>query len=571
MGISTPPNDLEMNFVAMGSETALAEMVTELYAARQPFLAYIYTLDVNFGRVDAETGELQQFEKLVYPRNPDQSANDPCFEDKKCQFAVAPIMKLANPLLAERFPEAYDFSNLFQMTTSQVNLLVSKYLTINDDAANSAMSSTEKWLHAACEWMKDDKSTSTWNTGAWEVPITRYDCVEGCGFQSANTDLESTAANEGVGGECNYYSGECECSVPELFADTHCRESCPGLSEPFLNDTSGEWQFAFCSGHGVCNVKTRQCACDEGYGDDGCGTKYTEYTYTVLTAIVVAFSSLLAMVGIACIIWLRMSAEYKTVKALSINMTTIMTIGLIMLICSNIAGAVPVTPASCIAWQWLFGLGGVLAIMSPLLKAYRVSRVFHGGKMLRAVKITDAMLMSSLIKAAVLEIVLCVAYSVAHEVFGGTHIYYNHEELRSEIKCNDNQITAYLSMGSYAYFFVILCTLTYYSWGTRRALSVFKESTCAYLSSFLSLLCTLITFTFYMATDDPAFRVAVQAFAIIIVISTVLVLFYAQRIYVFYTEPEQRNFTDARGAASHVSQGSSSHSSVMKPGPNANA
>merc|ERR1712154_385555 len=262
-----------------------------------------------------------------------------------------------------------------------------------------------------------------------------------------------------------------------------------------------------------------------------------------------------------------------TVKALSVNMTTLMTVGIVSIVCSNIALSVEVSSASCIAWQWLFGMGGVLAIMAPLLKAYRVSRVFHGGKMLRAVKITDAMLMSNLIKAGVLEVILCIAYTVAHELYGGTHIYYNHEELRSEIKCNDSTITTYLSMGSYAYFFVVLCILTYYSRGTRRALSVFKESTCAYFSSFLSLLCTLITFVFYMATDDPAFRVAVQAFAIIIVISTVLVLFYAQRIYVFYSEPEQRNVTDARGAASHVSQGSSSksHSSVMKPGPNANA
>jgi len=74
-----------------------------------------------------------------------------------------------------------------------------------------------------------------------------------------------------------------------------------------------------------------------------------------------------------------------------------------------------------------------------------------------------------------------------------------------------------------------------------------------------------------MATDDPAFRVAVQAFAIIIVISCVLVLFYAQRIYQFYQQPQNRNVTDARGASSHVSQKSSSASSVMKPGPNANA
>merc|ERR1711971_1203012 len=238
-----------------------------------------------------------------------------------------------------------------------------------------------------------------------------------------------------------------------------------------------------------------------------------------------------AIVCVLCIFWLRYNKQYKTVKALSIDMTTIMTVGLLMIVCSNIALTQKMTSASCIAWQWLFGLGGILAILSPLLKAYRVSRVFHGGKMLRAVKITEKMLMAMLIKGAVLEMVLCTAYSVSHEVFGGTHIYYNHDELRSEIKCNDSTITAYLSMGSYAYFFVVLCILTYYSWGTRRALSVFKESTCAYFSSFLSLLCTLITFVFYMATDDPAFRVAVQSFAIIIVISCVLVLFYAQRIY----------------------------------------
>merc|ERR1719486_595509 len=556
--IATPPNALDMNFVATGSEASLAALVTELYAARQPLLAYIYTLDVNFGRVDAATGELQQFEKLVYPRNPDQSANDPCFEAKECQFAVAPIMKLANPRLAERFPEAYDFFNLFQMTTSQVNLLVSKYLTISDDARYDGNSSTEKWLHAACDWMKDEKSAATWDTGAWEVAIERKDCLFGCDI-------------DGVGGACNYYSGECECAHAELFADTHCTESCPGLLGPTLNESSGAWDFQFCSGRGVCNVKTRQCACDEGYGDAGCGTKYAAYTYTVLMAVVVAFSALLALAGAACIVWLRLSAEYKTVKALSINMTTIMTLGLIALVCSNIAVAVPVTAASCIAWQWLFGLGGVLAIMSPLLKAYRVSRVFHGGKMLRAVKITDNMLMATLIKAAVAEAAVCVGYSFAHQWFGGTETYYNHLELRTEERCNANAVTGYLSLASYAFFFCILITLTYYSWGTRRALSVFKESTCAYFSSFLSLLCTLITAVFYMATEDPAFRVAVQAFAIIIVISCVLVLFYAQRIYQFYQQPQNRNVTDARGASSHVSQKSSSASSVMKPGPNANA
>jgi len=169
--VSTAPNNLEMNFVATGSESSLAAMVQELYAARQPFIAYMYTLDVNFGREDAATGELQQFEKLAYPSYSEQG-----FEDRASQFAVAPISKMANPLLAERFPEAYEFFQLFEMSTPQINLLVSKYQIINEDASNVA-TSTERWLYAACDWMKDEQSTSTWNTGAWEVPFTpRYDC-----------------------------------------------------------------------------------------------------------------------------------------------------------------------------------------------------------------------------------------------------------------------------------------------------------------------------------------------------------------------------------------------------------
>merc|ERR1719419_1923265 len=69
---------------------------------------------------------------------------------------------------------------------------------------------------------------------------------------------------------------------------------------------------------------------------------------------------------------------------------------------------------------------------------------------------------------------------------GGATVYYNDEELRTEDQCNGEAMTRYVSLGSYAYFFVMLCALTKYSYGTRRALSVFQESTCAYFSSFLA-------------------------------------------------------------------------------------
>merc|ERR1712154_88751 len=485
--------------------------------------------------------------------------------EKRCQYHIAPIMKAANYRLKDKYPEAHEFFKGFTMGTRQVNKVVSIYL--DQYVNNNSLGATEKWLKTACTWLKsnDPGAIATWNVSAWLVDVQRYDCLSGCGF----TDAEGAYTD--LGGTCDFYTGQCVCDREELFSDLHCQGSCPGLVGPFLTD-DGDYDFYYCSNHGTCDTTTRQCTYLLGYGDAGCGTEYSAYRLDIgLQIIIILLSGILTIICIACIVWLRMNRQYKTVKALSVDMTTLMTIGLAMIVCSNIASAQKATSVTCIAWQWLFGLGGILSIMSPLLKAYRVSRVYHGGKMLRAVKITDKMLMATLIKCAVIEIAVCIGYSVLHEVYGGTHIYYNHEELRSEIKCNDSQITAYLSMGSYAYFFVVLCILTYYSWGTRRALSVFKESTCAYFSSFLSLLCTLITFVFYMATEDPAFRVAVQAFAIIIVISCVLVLFYAQRIYQFYQQPQNRNVTDARGASSHVSQKSSSASSVMKPGPNANA
>merc|ERR1712038_305814 len=164
-------------------------------------------------------------------------------------------------------------------------------------------------------------------------------------------------------------------------------------------------------------------------------------------------------------------------------------------------------------------------------------------------------LMAMLIKCAIFELLVCIGYTVLHEVMGGSSVYYNDEELRTEAQCNQDKITTYVSLGSYAYFFCMLCALTYYSYGTRRALSVFQESTCAYFSSFLSLFCTV--------TDDPTFRTAIQGFAILIVVTAVLCLFYGTRIYHFYASPENRDVTDMN-ASSH----STTHNSAFSPKPN---
>jgi hypothetical protein len=550
---------LDWDFSTTDSEALLADMVKDLYSRRQPFIANIYPPDPNFATIDAVSGELQQFEKVALPRNPDQSVEDECYLNAVCQNPVEPIMKAANPLLKERFPEAYDFFVGYTLTTTQVNTIISYYMQL----ADSGLSEKEKWLNASCEWLKDSDSESAWNNAQWLIDIARYDCLAGCGV-AYNGD-----ENNKVGGQCDYFTGTCECDYAELFSDTNCTESCPGLSDPYYNGT--DYVFDFCSGHGTCDIITRLCACDKGYGGDGCETKYAEYAFdAAIGGTLMAVSCLLIAIAIGCIAWLRINAEYKTVKALSVDMTTLFSLGLLCLCGSNIALVSPVTSATCISWQWLFGLGGILSIMSPLLKAYRVSRVFHGGKMLRAVKITDKMLMGTLLKAALVEIIICGAYSFSHEQYGGTFSYYNDEELRVDQKCNEDKITSYLALGSYAYFFVMLCALTYYSYGTRRALSVFKESTCAYFSSFLSLFCTLLTFVFSMATSDPTFRGAVQCAAITIVVTAVLALFYGTRIFTFITDPENRNTTDTR-TPTHTTTSFTNSNREAEPAPEASA
>jgi len=587
---------LDLRFTTTGSEPALMELVRDLYAARKPFLANIYSIDDNFAVIDEATGELQQFEKLAFQRNPDQSVTDPCFLEYRCQNPVEPIMKAANSRLKEKFPEAHAFFEGFTMSTRQLNKMDSYYLVKKEEAdahfpdGLPPRAHTVVWLQAACEWLKsnDTAAVETWNNGQWLVDVVRRDCIEGCGI-----DVGSGGATEDgeywgqlVGGSCNYYSGHCECDWDELFAvpsnegsedegPGNCKESCPGLVGPFLA-ADGEYDFSFCSGHGVCDTTTRLCTCDLMYGDEGCSTRYSRYALSLgLQVVISLLSCILAVACILCIVWLRWNRQYKTVKALSIDLTTIMTLGLLMIVTSNIVVTQRMTAATCIAWQWLFGLGGILSIMSPLLKAYRVSRVFHGGKMLRAVKITDKMLMASLIKCAVVEALICVGYSVLHEMGGGATVYYNDEELRTEDQCNGEAMTRYVSLGSYAYFFVMLCALTKYSYGTRRALSVFQESTCAYFSSFLSLFCAIIVMVFYAVTGDPTFRTLVQSTAIIVVVTAVLALFYGTRIYAFFAEPEHRDVTDANQKASSQSASTTHNSqafspvkpgSVMKPG-----
>eukprot|EP01083_Nonionella_stella_P085656 237581_1 len=165
-------NNTQMNISIISTQSifALSALVIDLYQNRAPFMVMTDTLDEVFATLDPLTQQLPAFEKIWFPRNPSKSQTDTCYKAAQCEYPMMPLKKAANLRLQDRFSEIYEFYINFEMDIAQMHLLRSKYLALSDDTTQ-----TERWLQAACEWLQDSKSISTWN-GSWDVDIKRYYC-----------------------------------------------------------------------------------------------------------------------------------------------------------------------------------------------------------------------------------------------------------------------------------------------------------------------------------------------------------------------------------------------------------
>lgn len=65
---------------------------------------------------------------------------------------------------------------------------------------------------------------------------------------------------------------------------------------------------------GECDKNHHTCDCDDGYGDDGCGTKYEEYEYpAILSIIFICFSCFITACIVGCIYWLRSNIHHRVI------------------------------------------------------------------------------------------------------------------------------------------------------------------------------------------------------------------------------------------------------------------
>jgi len=560
---------LNWTFAALKSEGALTDFVVDLYSKRLPFIANLYSPHLDFAmKLENMTGYMQ-FERVALPRNPNNDVQDTCYLEGQCTFPLSPLLKIGNPKMQKEFPEMFAFLLDFQMTTNDVNDIIAYHQESSEMYLN--LTEHELWINATCKWLKQTEET----TDEWHQDINRYDCIfdqdnnenNHCGFNYYYKSFQDAQNDENVlniewynsiAGKCSNDSDQalCNCSNEYFIGDT-CRSSCPGIIGPiedkdhfenhvFVNSSKivvGNYTFYVCNGNGECNIDHKRCDCELGYGGDDCSIVYQVFKYD--TGLIVLWSVLFIIciiILILSILWVYQNRHYKTIKALSPNLTILFTIGLILLCIGTIVYLFhPLNDVLCNSRAYFYGIGAILTIMAPLCKTYRVAIIFAQARNLKKIEIPDKKLLVYLVNAVGIETVICIIYTVLHQIYGGVEKIYLEDFQRIQYVCNQSAGVRYIESANYLYIFTLIMVLCFFSYKNRATHKVFKESRCAYFGSFFSLFVFLVVVIFNLVVIDISIIITIQSGAMLIALCVVWALFYGIRIWNFFKYPEERS------------------------------
>eukprot|EP01083_Nonionella_stella_P016152 45161_1 len=554
---------INWTFAAFGSEGNLTAFLKDLYANELPFIAAIYSPHEDFAITLPNHTDYMQFERIALPRNPDNNPAHACYVAGQCTFPLSPLLKMGNPKLLAEFDEMDRFLAEFRMSTDDVNLIMGYH----SEAASYNLTDHERWINATCKWLKQAEAT----TNEWHQNITRYDCIfndieeSGCGFNYYYSSFEdatnernaiSVAYDDSIAGTCSYntYEPLCDCTN-DYFIGSTCRGSCPAVIGPMLNSNDnadsnesfvvavGNYSFYLCSGHGECDIRTKRCNCQPGFGGDGCEIVFQEFEYqSSFVVLWLALFGFLMCLLIVSGVWVYTNKHYKTIRALSPNLTLLFTFGLILLCIGTVLYIFhPMSDSLCSARIFFHGIGAILTIMAPLCKTYRVAIIFAQSKNLKRIVLPDKKLMVYIIYGVVMETIICVIYTIFHQVNGGVEKIYLAEYERIEYKCNTAETSSYIYAANYLYIFTLIIILCFFSFKNRATHKVFKESRCAFFGSFFSLFVFLVVFIFNLVVIDSNVIVTIQNGAMFISVCVIWVLFYGVRMYAFFMYPEERS------------------------------
>jgi len=151
--------DLKAYFVTLGSDDSMTEFIDDLYGKELPFVVSLEAPSIDFYGRD--------FVKVSLPRNPSNSELDSCFVAGQCSKPMSNLGKLANPKLAETFPQMLQFIEQWTMTGPDV-------IKILANAADGDKKKANTWRGAACDWMKANPQA----IAKWHVDISEAEGLD---------------------------------------------------------------------------------------------------------------------------------------------------------------------------------------------------------------------------------------------------------------------------------------------------------------------------------------------------------------------------------------------------------
>ncbi|KAI9218642.1 periplasmic binding protein-like I [Blastocladiella britannica] len=211
-------------------------------------------------------------------------------------------------------------------------------------------------------------------------------------------------------------------------------------------------------------------------------------------AALAAVNALLVLVIFAAAADIAVHREHETIKSLGFPFLLLISLGLMMILGSNILSLGVPSGATCSASLWVFVYGIELVMASCTVKAYRLWSIFENKALMQSSQMSSMSLVSAvgaiiLVQTVILGVWSGIGPQVATLVSNRTYFYYTCQSSNAAIQSG-------LSGATLGYNILLLLALTVLAYKTRSVTSANHESIWLFYTSNNTLMAGVVVFMF---------------------------------------------------------------------------
>merc|ERR1719334_2724258 len=134
---------LEINYTLTGSDEGLRQLVDIMVAEKRAFVIHHYTPTIEFAKFDLA--------RMALPFNPSGEDNDPCWEERRCEWSDDILEVVTTGDMDENAPEVMAFVRRIELDRRKINSIIKIY---HETASNVSRKLYVDYESAVCAWLK---------------------------------------------------------------------------------------------------------------------------------------------------------------------------------------------------------------------------------------------------------------------------------------------------------------------------------------------------------------------------------------------------------------------------------